>query len=251
MGDSDSPAAADASATHEVLLLLGLGALPSTLRASLSDAPLQVVPDSFMGPPAGVRGIQSPLGQIHEPLYEGSEDWAPRPIGGLNRWERLIYDDDRVRDYHIVFVHTWMVGVKYAGLVAGVRVGFNGALDDCVTLKRGVLFARNRITLTKAEVSEPLDLYQAIVAGIDLPNEDARTDLAAKFRATRDFRAAQELARLAPLPGDVHDRLVTLTENMDMAEWSALVRQLVRTVEVHPDSITITPVVGDSVSVAR
>ncbi len=40
--------------------------------------------------------------------------------------------------------------------------------------------------------------------------------------ASRDLQHAEaELARLAPLPDDAHDRLVTLTENTDMAEtWS-------------------------------
>ena len=70
--------------------------------------------------------------------------------------------------------------------------------------------------------------------------------------AHRDLEAAEaELARLAPLPDDANDRLVTATADMDTAEWSALVRQVVRSVEVHPQTITITPVVGDEVTVAR
>ncbi len=70
--------------------------------------------------------------------------------------------------------------------------------------------------------------------------------------AARDLEQAEaELARLAPLPDDVHDRLVTPTENMDMAEWSALVRQVVRSAEVHPETIVMRPVVGEPVEVPR
>ncbi len=70
--------------------------------------------------------------------------------------------------------------------------------------------------------------------------------------ATRDLEQAEnELARLAPLPDDAHDRLATVTEGMDVSEWSALVRQVVRTVEVHPQTIVIRPVVGAPSNVRR
>jgi hypothetical protein len=209
---SSSSAAADRTAEHELLLLLGLGALPTALRANLSDTPLQVVPDSLMGPPAEIKRIQSPLGQIHEPLYEGSEDWAPRPIGKFCRWDQLFYDDFRVRGYRVEFVHTWVVGVKYAGLVAGVRVGFNGTLDDCVKLESDLLFARNRISLTSTGGGAPLDLHKAILAGLDSLDQDSSLDLEARFRRTRDFNIVfttrtLDLLRQPPNPQAAHSEL--------------------------------------------
>ncbi|MDP9436986.1 MAG: hypothetical protein M3P93_18085 [Actinomycetota bacterium] len=62
--------------------------------------------------------------------------------------------------------------------------------------------------------------------------------------STTRFRLEVELARLAPLPVDVHDRLVPVAaEGKDKAEWAVLVPQVVRGAEVHLEAVLISRVV--------
>jgi hypothetical protein len=172
---------------HELVLLLGLGSPrpdhhprpnPSGNGTGGIPAGREVGPvglgeevggalltDKFMLDPGQIELLTSPLCQIRGSLYEGSPNWAPRPVGEVRTWTGLTVLNTGGRGYRIQDAQTWLVGLKYAGLVAGLRIRFDGSVDDCVELEGDVLFRRDRLRLHSSE-ADPLPLAEAIAAGV-------------------------------------------------------------------------------------